>query len=135
MLNVHSPKLANPEHHLLAQSPLSQLIQDWPSTPSNLALSHDSSQHQESSRFKEFRKALSTLTVQKQISRAITQAPQNAGPINSHMLILRSLGLMHELSPDYLNRFMAYIDTLFCLEDAGKAKLQLSKIPAKPKDQ
>jgi len=50
-------------------------------------------------------------------------------------LILRSLGLMHELSPDYLNRFMAYIDTLFCLEDAGKAKLQLSKIPAKPKDQ
>jgi hypothetical protein len=53
----------------------------------------------------------------------MAQAPQNAGPINSHMLVLRSLGLMRDISPDYLNRFMAHVDTLLCLEEAGKVKL------------
>jgi hypothetical protein len=39
------------------------------------------------------------------------------------MLVLRSLGLMRDISPDYLNRFMAHVDTLLCLEEAGKVKL------------
>jgi hypothetical protein len=34
------------------------------------------------------------------------------------MLMLRSLGLMRDLSPDYLNRFMGYVDTLFFLDSA-----------------
>jgi hypothetical protein len=39
------------------------------------------------------------------------------------MLVLRSLGLMRDISPDYLNRFMAHVDTLLYLEEAGKGKL------------
>jgi hypothetical protein len=38
------------------------------------------------------------------------------------MLVLRSLGLMRDLSPDYLNRFMGYVDTLLFLEDSGQNK-------------
>jgi hypothetical protein len=69
---------------------------------------------------REFRDTWSQLSVDNQVKQAIAQAPENAGPLNSHMLVLRSLTQMRELSPDYLNRFMIYIDTLMCLEQADK---------------
>jgi hypothetical protein len=46
--------------------------------------------------------------------RTLQQAPKNAGPINSHMLVLRSLELMCDISPDYLDCFMSYAETLLC---------------------
>jgi Protein of unknown function (DUF2894) len=76
----------------------------------------------ETPRIQQFRKQLSQISVHKQVTQAIAQAPQNAGPINSHMLVLRSLGLMRDISPDYLNRFMGYVDTLLCLDEAGVGK-------------
>jgi len=76
----------------------------------------------ENPRIQQFRKQLSRISVQKQVKQAIALAPANAGPINSHMLVLRSLGLMRDISPDYLNRFMAYVDTLLCLDEADKGK-------------
>ena len=76
----------------------------------------------ENPRVRQLRKTLSQLKVQKQVTQAMAQAPENAGPINSHMLVLRSLGLMREMSPDYLNRFMRYTDTLLSLEAAGRLK-------------
>jgi len=104
-------------------SPLAQLLKELapPASPAP-SVAKASTWRGESPRVQQFRQTLSKLSVQKQVSHAIAQAPQNAGPINSHMLVLRSLGLMRELSPDYLNRFMAYVDTLLCLEEAGKAK-------------
>jgi hypothetical protein len=78
----------------------------------------------ESPRIRQFRKQLGQISVQKKVSQAIAQAPQNAGPINSHMLVLRSLGIMRDVSPDYLNRFMNYVDTLLCLDQAGQAKVK-----------
>ena len=112
-------------------SPLAQLLQDLaaPVSPAP-SLPRASTWRGESPRVQQFRKTLSKLSVQKQVSHAIAQAPQNAGPINSHMLVLRSLGLMRELSPDYLNRFMAYVDTLLCLEEACKAKPLAKKLAA-----
>ncbi|MDB5771395.1 MAG: hypothetical protein JWM42_1769 [Burkholderia sp.] len=74
-----------------------------------------------------FRNTWSKLSVDRQVAQALEQAPKNAGPINSHMLVLRSLALMRDISPDYLNRFMSYADTLLCLEQSGKEK------PGKPK--
>lgn len=107
-------------------SPLGQLLQEMAPlsqpTPSAPARDKSTAWRAENPRVQQFRKTLSKLSVQKQVTQAIAQAPHNAGPINSHMLVLRSLGLMRELSPDYLNRFMAYVDTLLCLEEAGKAK-------------
>ncbi|MDO8773637.1 MAG: DUF2894 domain-containing protein [Burkholderiaceae bacterium] len=69
-----------------------------------------------------FRNTWSKLSVDKQVTQAIKQAPKNAGPINSHMLVLRSLALMREISPDYLNRFTSYVDALLCLDQGDKDK-------------
>jgi hypothetical protein len=89
----------------------------------------------ESPRVQQFKKQLGKISVQKQVKQAIALAPQNAGPINSHMLVLRSLGLMRDASPDYLNRFITYVDTLLCLEEAGKVSAPPKKASstAKPK--
>jgi hypothetical protein len=65
---------------------------------------------------------LSQLSVAQQVQKALSQAPANAGPINSHMLMLRSLEWMRELSPAYLENFMTYADTLLCLEQHGMKK-------------
>lgn len=72
-----------------------------------------------------FRNTWSRLSTEKRVTQAIAQAPKNAGPINSHQLVLRSLALMRELSPDYLNRFTAYADALLSLDQLDK-KTQLA---------
>lgn len=69
---------------------------------------------------KYFRNTWSKLSVDQQVKHAMLQAPQNAGPINSHMVSLRSLTLMRDISPDYLNRFMTYMDGLSCLDQADR---------------
>jgi hypothetical protein len=48
------------------------------------------------------------------------------------MLVLRSLALMREAAPDYLNRFVSYADTLLCLEQAAQERSVAAK-PAKPR--
>jgi hypothetical protein len=85
-----------------------------------------------------YRDTWSKLSVDKQVAKAIENAPDNAGPLNSHYLVLRSLELMREISPDYLNRFMSYVDTLLCLEQAERKSRQpvkkaAAKTKAKPK--
>lgn len=76
-----------------------------------------------------FRTTWSKLSADNQVAQALKQAPKNAGPINSHMLVLRSLALMRDISPDYLSRFMSYTDTLLCLDQGEKEK------PSNPKKQ
>ncbi|MDQ9169351.1 DUF2894 domain-containing protein [Oxalobacteraceae bacterium R-40] len=83
--------------------------------------------HSELKTIQNFRNTWSKLSADKQVTQALAQAPKNAGPINSHMLVLRSLALMRELSPDYLNRFMSYADTLLCLEQGEREKLDKPK--------
>jgi hypothetical protein len=74
-----------------------------------------------------FRNTWSRLSAEKQVTQALGQAPKNAGPINSHVVALRSLALMRDTSPDYLNRFMAYVDTLLCLDQSDKPVLPAAK--------
>lgn len=74
-----------------------------------------------------FRNTWSKLSVEKQLTQALGQAPKNAGPINSHMLVVRSLALMREISPDYLNRYMSYVDTLLCLDQSDQKSKPLPK--------
>jgi hypothetical protein len=54
----------------------------------------------------------------KLVSDAVRKLPKNPGPLNSQLLITRSLIIMRSLSPDYLKRFVSYVDTLLWLEDA-----------------
>ena len=55
------------------------------------------------------------------LQQAINSAPENAGPLNSEMLTIRSLVAMRDLSPEYSNRLMSYIDTLLWLEKANNS--------------
>jgi HPt (histidine-containing phosphotransfer) domain-containing protein len=66
-----------------------------------------------------FRDTWAQLSAARQVSHAIGQAPENAGPLNSHYLVLRSLELMRDISPDYLKRFLAYADTLLSLDQVA----------------
>ena len=103
----------------ITPSPMTLLLQEMAPPPATLSGKVSFLEaHRESPRVQQFRKQLRKISVQKQVSYAIAQAPQNAGPINSHILVLRALGLMRELSPDYLQRFVAYVNTLMVLENA-----------------
>ena len=66
-----------------------------------------------------FRAAWSRLQADDQLTRAMDRRPDNAGPLNSHMLVLRTLTLMRDLSPDYLRRFLEQVDTLLWLDQVG----------------
>lgn len=63
-----------------------------------------------------FRETWAKMAAQDQVNKAVDRAPDNAGPLNSHRLVLRSLGLMRDLSPDYLRRFLSQLDALLWLE-------------------
>jgi hypothetical protein len=83
---------------------------------------HHAATRMELKTVRQFRSTWSKLSIGKEVARALEQAPRDAGPINSHMLVLRSLALMREVSPDYLNRFMTYADTLLSLDQPEKEK-------------
>ena len=74
-----------------------------------------------------FRNTWSRLNVEQQLARALAQAPENAGPLNSHLLVLQSLKLMRDISPEYLRRFMAYADALLWLDQADSSNKTVQK--------
>lgn len=65
-----------------------------------------------------FRDTWSRICAEDEVTHAVEQGPENAGPLNSHRLVLRTLGLMLDLSPDYLRRFLAHADALLWLDQA-----------------
>jgi len=69
-----------------------------------------------------FRSTWSKLSVDKQLAQALEKAPENAGPLNSHHLVLQSLRQMRDISPAYLKRFMSYVDALFWLDQADGSR-------------
>ena len=108
-------------------SPLSALLQDMAAPSAERPLSPSGQGRMDNPRVAQFRQQLGKISVQKQVTQAIAQAPQNAGPINSHMLVLRSLGLMRDLSPEYLHHFMGYVDTLLFLDSPATVKASPKK--------
>lgn len=71
------------------------------------------------------------IAAEQQLAHAMGRGPENAGPLNSHRLALRSLSLMQALSPDYLRRFLAQTDALLWLEDASKKPSLADARPAR----
>jgi len=59
-----------------------------------------------------FKSTWSRLSADRRLTQSLAKVPENAGPLNSHHLVHRSLTLMRDLSPEYLNRFMSYVDAL-----------------------
>lgn len=80
---------------------------------------------------KYFRRTWSKLSVDQQLAHAFAQAPDNAGPLNSHFLVLRALELMRDISPEYLEQFIPYVDALLWLDEVDGARSQAQKSSAR----
>ena len=84
---------------------------------------------------RQFRESWSRHNAVDQVQQAVSRGPENAGPLNSHMLVLHSLERMRALSPHYLQHFMAHAETLLWLEQANarlpKAKAKATKAAPK----
>lgn len=73
---------------------------------------------EELSSVRRFRRAWGSHRALDQVDQAAARQPANPGPLNSHVLVLRSLALMRELSPEYLRHFLDYVQGLQALESA-----------------
>src|SRR5690606_13067205 len=65
-----------------------------------------------------FRSTWTRLRIDDQLSRSQRQAPENPGPLNSHLLVLRALHRLREIAPDYLEGLMAHVEALTWLDKA-----------------
>jgi hypothetical protein len=68
-----------------------------------------------------FRSTWSKLSADRRLTQSLEKVPDNAGPLNSHHLVYRSLTLMRDLSPEYLNRFMSHVDGLLWIDQVNSA--------------
>lgn len=66
-----------------------------------------------------FRETWTQLSIDRLLSQSLARAPAHAGPLNSHLLILRALTVMRDTAPAYLSSFMAYAEALLWLDQAG----------------
>ena len=78
-----------------------------------------------------FRETWSRIAAEEQVAQAVGRGPENAGPLNSQLLVLRTLALMRTRSPDYLRRFLAQADALLWLEQA-QARPRAAAAKARP---
>lgn len=79
-----------------------------------------------------FKEAWSRIRADDAVELAIDRGPEGAGPLNGHKLMLRSLTLMRELSPDYLRHFLSHAESLLWL-DRAYGRLKRTTVAAKPK--
>ncbi len=61
-----------------------------------------------------------------------TQVPENAGPLNTEKLMVRSLSLMRDLSPEYLRQFLGYVNALSWMQELAGEPLAAKPAVAKP---
>jgi len=62
------------------------------------------------------RRTWSKLSAEQRLAQSQSALPENAGPLNSHHLVHRSLTLMRDLSPEYFERFVSHVDTLLWID-------------------
>lgn len=67
------------------------------------------------------RAAWTRLRAEQRVAQAQTALPDQAGPLNSQLLLHRALTLMRETAPGYLQHFMAQAEALMWLEQAQAA--------------
>ncbi|SFS15196.1 Protein of unknown function [Dyella sp. OK004] len=75
----------------------------------------------------DFKKIWSKVRTESQLRESLEQVPTNAGPLNSGNLVHRSLTLMRELSPGYLQQFLSYVDALLWVEQMSGGGVLVTK--------
>ena len=115
-------------------SPLARLNQSIRDASAGRGAAAANEEHEpdELASVRRFRRAWSSSRIQDQVEQAASRKPANAGPLNSHVLILRSLALMGELSDDYLRRFLVQVESLQWLDQAREKYPQRQAKSAKP---
>ena len=98
---------------------LNQELQARAQADADPALGEDADSPAELPSVRRFGEVWAKIAAEQQVDRAFTRGPENAGPLNPHRLMLRSLALMRTLSPDYLRHFVAQVDSLLWLEQAS----------------
>ncbi|MFC5593280.1 DUF2894 domain-containing protein [Lysobacter niastensis] len=71
------------------------------------------------------RRLWTRVRTESQLRQSLQPAPTGAGPLNSASLVHRSLKLMRELSPGYLQQFLSYVDTLTWMERLGSGAVTM----------
>jgi hypothetical protein len=79
-----------------------------------------------------FRQAWSSNQIHDKVEQAVSRKPANAGPLNSHLLVLHSLAMLGELSDAYLRRFLVQVESLQWLDQASEKYSPRQSKPAKP---
>ncbi len=79
-----------------------------------------------------FRRVWCSSRTQDRVAQAASRKPANAGPLNSHVLVLHSLALMQELSADYLRRFLVHVESLQWLDQISQDHPKQHAKQAKP---
>ena len=83
----------------------------------------------------DLRRIWSDVRLRSQLRDSLRPAPEHAGPLNSTRLVHRALALMHEVSPGYLQHFMAYVDALSSLQRLDAARPSPEAAPRRGKRQ
>ena len=68
-----------------------------------------------------FRGTWSRLSAEERLRQTLAQVPPQAGPLNALHLLHRALVQMQDISPDYLQHFVAHVDALLWLEQVHSA--------------
>lgn len=110
---AQAPDAAAPDS-ALPRSALAQLVDDMAQRP-------EAGAPTELQALRYFRSTWSRLHAHRRLTQSLAKEPENAGPLNSHHLVLRSLTLMRDLSPDYLHHFMSYVDALLWVEQLNNS--------------
>jgi len=63
-----------------------------------------------------FREIWSRVDMGRQLRQSQEQVPDSAGPLNSSHLVHHALALMQSASPEYLQHFLSYMESLSWLE-------------------
>ena len=122
-------EVAKPAATTSVESPLQSLLQQLEADPLQYQLplrtdnavvaDHDSGDGNDTAlmpALDEFQQLWSRIRIDSLLRQCLDSLPEDAGPLHSSVLTYRAMALMQELSPEYLQHFIAYVDVLTWME-------------------
>lgn len=137
LVDAYAVLLANPPaaepSHSAEESPLKQLMAHFASasrldaaTPTVAAVQVSESSEQRLAIdttpmpvLDEFQQLWSRIRIDSLLRQCLDSLSEDAGPLHSSVLTYRAMMLMREVSPEYLQHFIAYTDVLTWMEQLG----------------
>ena len=78
----------------------------------------------------DFRRTWATVRTASQVRQSLQDAPADAGPLNSSVLVHRCISLMRAQAPGYLQHFLAYVAALSWMEQLQHGGALATEAPA-----